>query len=338
MWRYQGIKLSRPPLFKRWLQIAVMAVGVALGFTLTTTSITAQTAPLELSINPPVAYLHVKPGSNQTHTLTLQHHGTVPLEAIIKVVDFVPDGETGQPILTDVSTFPYLTLLNPNERLGEPFPLVPGKAKKLSFNIDVPNSATQKEYPLTILINTQPNSQYSVVQTGSQLGGTIASNVIILVSESDRLPRRLTIDSLTGPRFLDSFSTLKFDLKLKNVSLQAAPASGSARLKNWQGKTLKEWQLYPDMVLGSATRFARGLDPTAAEPTPVEFTYRGFLIGPYSIEAQLNNQGGQQELLTVKMIALPWSLGLLLIIGVILLGLGKYFSQKDHLDKTPKSV
>ena len=333
-------------------RLYVFAISLVLLATSVVSSTHAQTAPLELNLNPPVAYLHLKPGQTQTHTLTLEHRGTVPVTATVTIVDFKPDGDTGQPVLTDGLTFPHITLVNPQEKIGQPFPLVPGKGKKLQFSLAAPVDAVEREYPLSIMITATPDPQYSVVQTGSQVSGVIVSNLIVLISDSTRLPRQLSIDSIQVPKLVDSFRPLEFTVKLKNNGLFTAAASGSARLKNWQGTVIREWQIYPDMILGQSTRQARVLtgvvSPTPPpQDTPDEaetlaevdsFQHRSFLLGPYTIETELTNNAESGEIKTVGFIAAPFSFVFLITLGSILLWLGKHFARKKPLAIPKESV
>lgn len=297
----------------------------------------AQTT-LNLSVTPPVAYLKLKPGSSAVHTITVENQGEIALEVQPKVVDFVPDGLTGQPILQNQTSFPHL---HPESQQLPPLTLAPRQRAQLSLKFDVPVGAPEQEYPLTVLFEARAAHQPQLSETTASLQGSLGSNLIVLVTGQDQLAKNLRLKDLKARRVLDSFATLTFTPILENLQPHTSLASGSAKIKNWRGQTVAEYKLYPDAVLGFSTREARAQvapaqAPTldAAQPaiTPGGFTYAApFVLGPYTIEITLD-QGENQPPQTIRatIVALPLVVLALLVVGTGII-VGYNFIQKSRL-------
>ncbi len=138
---------------------------------------------------------------------------------------------------------------------------------------------------MTILFSTQPTTQTQDTVTAVQ--GTIGSNLIVLVSQQESLSQEFSIKDFGLGKFVDSFSSASFQPIIKNERFNASTASGSATLKNWQGKTVVEYAIYPDTVLGLSERplrFAKTIDLQNIESlSPMPFGLDRFLLGPYTL-------------------------------------------------------
>ena len=133
--------------------------------------------PLSLSVSPPVSYVHVKPGGVLDHTVELRNTGNSPLQVRMNITNFVPDGETGRPILGDGSVFDKL--INPNLEFGKPFTIKPGENRTVNLKLQISKQAKQQEYPLSILFTATALEK----QSGqTQFSGIVGSNLILFVS------------------------------------------------------------------------------------------------------------------------------------------------------------
>ncbi|MDQ5950826.1 MAG: hypothetical protein QG639_102, partial [Patescibacteria group bacterium] len=207
--------------------------------------ISREVTPFDLSVSPPTAYLKINPGNNAVHTITAKNNGTETLTVTPKLVSFSADGETGQPRLTNISDFPYLD----QERTAfETLELQPGATAQLTLHVAVPATAENREYPLTVLFESNASSNKGST-TVTPISGIAGSNIIVLISDTDALENVLSIESFGGPRVIDSFGRLEFSPVVKNNSYAAALASGSATLSNWRGKEITSYQLAPAVVL-----------------------------------------------------------------------------------------
>jgi len=317
--------------------ILILVLGVSL---FTTTVVHAQTKAIELTIDPPVEYIHIMPGEKTSHTLTIQHTGSQKLEITPNLVGFETDGETGRPILLYGSTFRHLKLVAPY-LLGDSFILNPGDKKTITLQIDVPPDAQLGEFPQTLLFMAKTiSSDLSYSTSGSEVSGGLGTNIIINVSRFGDDRGQLEIDQIFKPSFVDSFSKLEFTILAKNVGLNATNASGSATIQNWQGKTVAEFEFYPDMILANNSRKLRWsnpdlgtkLDPlpsisdNPSVPNPTTLTDRFvydplFLFGPLTmtVNLQTNGQSGADQFNTIVVYTLAMPISLIVISGI---GLG----------------
>lgn len=322
-----------------------LALGILVGLgVVSAPQVGAQTPPaLDLSVSPPTTYLWIKPGQTLTHTVTLEQKGRLPVTIIPSVVDFQADGTTGQPILNKNSTFKYLSLATPTGNTtttgtdaNSSFTLQPNQAKKLTFTLNIPADAREAEYPLTLLFTAQPTSEFTLSQTGSTVSGVVGSNLIVLISNTDRDRGELSVKEIQTPQWIDSFRSLSFKVLAENTGHNATTASGSAVITDWQGKQVAQFPIYPDMVLAGSTRLVRTSPTTdldlASGFTPPDLTTidpalltsqfifdQPFLIGPYTIAVYLTKF--DQNLasvtpVTTTVVALPYTLVILLILGV----------------------
>jgi len=353
-----------------------------------TTLAQTQTNPTDLIVSPPVSYLTVEPGSTTQHLISIEQKGHEALLVIPLVVRFNPDGQSGTPILGENSNaqLPSYTFQLPNpiiqsdaplpfvsqeSQSGQPaqsrqgFILEPFQRRNVGVTFTIPEQSLEHEFPLTVLFFTQPVDVNSFkegdasqpVTSHARVTSSVGSNVILMVSRTDRDRGKLSVAEITLPRLLDSFSSLNFTVLAKNSGLNATAASGSATITNWQGTKVAQFEFFPDMVLSNSTRLLRHVrqdlekssqtlnnttnpDGTNFDPDRISpiFTYKPFfLLGPYTITATIfenaqasNDQSGQaletidnqvqldQHSLSITVNALPYSAAL--IFGVLSLG------------------
>ncbi len=284
-------------------------------------------AALSLSVHPPVAYVAVKPSEKLKHTLVVKNHGKEPLEISVNITDFKADGKTGQPVLQPGKIFNRTA--NPDLQFGESFVLQPGKNHSISLQIDVNDVASEKEYPLAIMVNARSlasseNADSNQDNSSSQVAGTVVSNLIVYIGESESNQGKLGIANLNMPLFIDSFTGIRFDVLAENTGNTATLIQGSATIKNIFKQSIVEYIFYPDFVLANSTRMVRGtklnsdmldaeglLDPEKVDTLFTQFHYKPpLMIGLYEAHFVVGEQTQ-----TKSIIALPFSL-------VVLVGLG----------------
>lgn len=292
-----------------------------------------------LSVYPATGFVTVKPGSEVIHTIVLRNKSTRAITVKPRLVDFAADGSTGTPVLQDSSMFPYLVN---SESVLTPVTIAPTEQASIPFVIKPPETAPLKEYHLTVLFENQPSSTST---DASALVPTVGSNVVVLVS-GEPPNSFLKILSLQRSKFIDSFRPLTFVPLGENQGSAATIASGSAVIKNWRGRTVATFPLYPDVVLAQSTREIRAAqpaapilpdDPAAAIATqlePIPFFYRQpFLFGPYVVEFNLmktNDEGTTTSVQSFTLFALPFSAFLVILVtALIVFGLRKWQRNKS---------
>lgn len=289
----------------------------------------AQTT-FDLGVTPPTAYLKIKPGSQATHTITLENEGEQQLTITPKIVDFSSDGKTGRPVLSETNSFPYFDEATQN--LGS-LVLSPRAKAQLTIQITVPQDVPNREYPLTVLFETAPVSTFTLSESTTQVSGVIGSNIIILVSDETAVPHDLAITSLQTWRVVDSFRSITFRPVLENRGYAATAASGSAQITDWSGRVLKEFAIKPAVVLGTSQRELEVENGEDTESIP--FRYKPpLLLGLYRIQvnlASINTEEPQIIALTETIIALPIFLILLLILTTGAFFVYKWYKNKNLL-------
>lgn len=336
-------------------------------------SVSAQTTnskAIDLIVTPPVEYLSLKPGESTQHRVVIEQKGQVPIEVTPHLVSFESDGISNSPLLTSESDFKQFQLELPIPQIdtsiqlassdsapspmmlpAKGFVLQPGEKKTVGITFTAVPNNIEKEYPLTLLFfakaqedeYTSDSSQDGTknnTNLGSQTNvqGAIGSNIILLISNSDRNRGNITIESIRPPKIVDSLSDLHFSILAKNTGAHATQASGSAKITNWQGTEVAQFMFFPDMILANTSRLLRtagssdindtkeDLDPTAVTTT---FVYKPFfLLGPYTITANIEN-----EVQSTTVFALPYSIIIVfatLVLGWIFFSIFKLYSNSEH--------
>lgn len=293
-------------------------------------------APFSLAVSPPTTYLAVKPGAALTHTFTLRNYGQQALKITTQITDFTADGTTGKPILGDGSVFDKI--INPDLNFGQEFIIEPGENRSLTLSFTISDQAITKEYPLTVLFHGEPiEKNGSSNRNLTAASGTVASNLIIFISDQSTRQGELIIDQIDYPRFIDSFGKINFKILARNLGPHALPITGQAAIKNLFQQSIIEYIFYPDYILGNSSRRVRNVELTAEnidsqgkiiedhlDKLSDQFSYRSpFMIGPYQIEVQLENQTRQ-----ITVIALPFSGLALIFLGLLIFFGYKFLKQK----------
>ena len=277
---------------------------------------------LNLTVTPQVSYLHVPPGSTTNHTIILENTGTSSITVMPSLVDFTTNGKNGQVILTNQLTFPYISFGEDNSVKEVTIPA--GKKAQLTLHINVPKDAEEKEYPMSVLFFSKYDIERSrhITNTNSQISAAIGSNLIVLVAKQNTFTKVFKIEHIYAPILIDSFQKITFSPLVKNNSLGAAQASGSAKILDWRKQTVAEFTIYPDTVLGHNSRELRSLlsNKDIEKPEVGVFTFKPkFMIGPYQIIISLTNENN--EIITQEIhvfYALPISILLVTIIGFLI--------------------
>jgi hypothetical protein len=284
---------------------------------------------INLSINPPVEYLHVKPGEMVEYTVTLKNSGGAPITLLPMVVDFTTDGKTGRAIPTEFLSFPYISLENnsqvyDNEQLNPKsqenilgITISPRGSADVLVKIEVPEMAEEKEYPLTILFFADQRASMIISQAESKVTGAIGSNLVVLVSKTGIFEKKLEIIEVNTKKIIDSFSSISFTPLVKNNSIGSIVALGNVKIIDFFGQEVAEFEIHPDVVLGNSTRELRAIsfldEEGNYEIRNFEFKPK-FLLGPYKIVINLVNEDGELTSYTEIVYSLP----ILIIIAIIL--------------------
>jgi hypothetical protein len=337
-------KISTASFATLTIAFLTTAALLATTFLLPTPTQAQNRPPLDIGISPPTTYLQIAPGNKKTHRVTLEQKGSLPLEITPSVVDFTTDDKTGSPVLSDVSSFRHITLTlpgsNSNNANKTSFILQPGEKKNITFTLDIPPNAIEDEYLMTLLFRAKTAPGVTLAQNTSEVSGVIGSNLIALISHSERDLGKLQIEKVDAPRIVDSFSDITFTTIVKNIGKNATTASGSATITDWQGQEVASFQVYPDMILRNSSRQLRtalSLEEALEKPETISdhFTYQGlFLFGPYTITLDLAKSSqptAGSETYSSTVIAAPFSILIVAIVSILMYLLYTIFIQTDSI-------
>lgn len=228
-----------------------------------------QQPELNLSLSPPITYLSIRPGETKSYQLTLQNSGTRNLQVQLQLADFESDNQTGQPILKPNSKFNYLKPRDKAWNWQTPQLLKSGETVKIWLDVTAPASVMASEYHLTILAqaaatseNPNFNSSDSIGSSGS-VTGLIGSNLVLAIAKDSVNLSQIFLEDWQFPKFVDSLGEIDIKGLVKNSGNQAGPIIGKATFAGPDGKILKTWLIYPDMVLPNTTRAVRVVDITS---------------------------------------------------------------------------
>ena len=339
-----SIVLSRVFLIALILISGTFALGI-------TSAQTAQPV-IGLSISPTLSEVQVKPGERVTHAFNIKNEGDLDLIAVPLLLDFVPDGVTGAPIvLPNQSTFPYATLQNVDKSFGSSFYLEAGATDQLVVSIRVPEGAPLQDYYQTLVLQT--NSAHADLRaTGPQAGASIGVHMLIRISDQTKqdvtLSSNIQFESWTLPKIIDSFSPLTFRLFAENQGVTYTKVAGSVRVISMTQEILKLFPILPENVLAGSVRELR---PALPDPDqqgamlPGEFRYEpGFLLGMYTVQLRLGSEHKQEEIVREQtVLAIPISI---IVTGIFILliwiGVRRFILSKiirtNHLTTTTKTI
>jgi len=288
------------------------------------TPVAAQT--FSLAISPPLLELMIMPGKSYLQPYAVTNTGT-KITLTPSLTTFSPKDEFGHISLNPPSTINHLPSIiqldNPAIKLNEPFEIDANETKNLNLRMTVPSDAEEKDYYLTLLFSSQPNSSSqsndSQIGSGSQLVGVIGTNILITVSKDGKpLKQGEIIDFrlsnfqflISNIEFIDSFDPPQYKIRIKNTGRTYWKPVGQVTAT---GTLNQKWTNYlqSDNILGSSIREISLATPSA-QPN--------FLIGAYKTTLSFQTDEEDEKILkSITFIALPIKLILGLVIAVILL-------------------
>ncbi|MBI5151093.1 MAG: hypothetical protein HZA34_00805 [Candidatus Pacebacteria bacterium] len=266
-----------------------------------------------LSISPPLSEIVIQPGKSVTQAFNITNEGSVNLEVIPTVVPFAPHPETGEPVLLLNSTrFPFATLQNLDKALDKPFLLKAKQSDQLVLRIAIPEKEKEKDYYVTLLLQTKPSGLTQLNETGSISQAYLGVHLLVSVSKSGEDKGNLTIHQFKSAKFLDTFSDISPKLFVKNNGTTFTKAHGEIKIISLTGEIIKLFPILPENVLSGGVRELHTSlpDPEDAKSAiPAPFTYKPlFLLGSYTVTARVFAENQIAEEVTIQVFAFPFSL------------------------------
>jgi len=276
-----------------------------------------------LSIWPPILETTIKPGKSMTQIFTLKNLGdTTTITA--SIVPFDPSGQYGHVRLSNTPTpgQSYFSLQNtdlglPDGKTNLPvtFPLKAGDTQDLLLTINPPESSPEADHYFSFLFNS--SNLGLIPHTGTRTLGSIASNILLTVSQTNQLSHMAKIENLSAsPCFpslpfclIDSFSKPQFNLTVSNTGSTRFKAIAHIDIKNTFNQSTATISFYKDNILKNSSR---QLVPDS--------TWKSVLpLGRYQLTAVVTPQNSTNTITQTSYIYIfPYKALLILIILLVL--------------------
>jgi hypothetical protein len=217
-----------------------------------------------LSISPPLVEIKIQPGKSLIKAFDIENNGQTDLYLSSRTIPFESRGELGKINLLDNSLAISkmesegirFGLINVSPNLKETFFLRAGEKKQLVLKISALQTATEKDYYFTFLIEQTAKGEV-VSQSATNARAKIGSNILLSVSKTEQgLVQGQIADFKPIPILADIFDEVEFRPIIVNGGERFFKIGGGVEIKNWRGKTVDKLNFRPDNVLSSSRRQA----------------------------------------------------------------------------------
>lgn len=286
----------------------------------------AAASSLNLSIDPPLLRVQIKPGKSITKAYTIENKSDQDQLLVARIVPFNKSDFTGNPILdlkNNYNWLSYFSLSNTDVELNKPFTVKAGNKQQLVISLSVPETAPLMDIYASLLVSTYSNTLPSE-QKGTLVSATIGSNLLVTITSELNPKTLLKIDNITphGGTFfkfgniyiVDNLSPLTFTALANNIGDFTAEIRGLFKiLKNKQPVIMQG--ILPQYVIAKSSRSI-----TPAKGNVFYFTPQINHLGFYqaSFEIQTENVTSQNS---INLFLFPFKALFGILIGLILLKL-----------------
>lgn len=297
-----------------------------------------QTTAFDLAIAPSVVEIALQPGKLVNQAFSIENNGEMDLEVTAVLRDFHADNATGNPVLDDTTTFPFASLQNAEIALNQPFHLPKNSSEQLVLAVKVPEDAQERDWYVSLVLQTRPSQETQLSGSGSQVTGQIAANLLIRVSQTNQVPLHWSIDLKGLPRFVDSLQSITTRPFVTNDSSTMGVPEFHLVVLDSKNAIVHEQDGLPDRVLAKSTREIFGAkqrkdDPRSYEAIPFSFNPL-FALGPYTVRATVRNGAGGPVVAEHTYFAFPFSLCLGGIALGVLLAFTKYLTKRHSFSRS----
>lgn len=158
-----------------------------------------------LEVSPPVTEIEGNPGETKAIKATIRNKGTSPIPILVRIEDFVAEGEEGQVALREAGpgSVSVFTTVEPSR-----FKLDAGESREVTATVNIPSNAVGGKYGAIVFsvdtegVKTEPNSAGISQEVASlfllRVGGNVNEKLTLAefrvpgLSEYGPVPMRLT--------------------------------------------------------------------------------------------------------------------------------------------------
>jgi len=264
---------------------------------------------LSLSVWPPIIDVILQPGKSISQTYQLKNLGNDTI-IITSIIPFKSTDEFGHIQLLPQQAPPqYFSLL-------DSFPLKTGQTQNVVLKITIPETAPLADHYLSLLF--QANTKSLIKNSGSTITGSIASNILLTISQPNTINHTASIKQFSTNKFLDSLSPIPFTFRLQNTSDNHFKAIGQINIFNLFKQKIATISFREDNILAHSIR---QLTTTSSSLNwnPL------FPLGKYTATATITPQNSTNPISqTISFFVFPYKLLLALILFFLFIKLSKY--------------
>jgi hypothetical protein len=280
-----------------------------------------------LGVSPPLVEMVVQPGKTVTQNYTLINQGITgaiytsvvpfePADALGNISLIIPPTTNNQQLITN-PWLRWFSLQNPPiYPLPGSFSLKTGESRELTLQIRVPETAEEKDYYASLLFQIAPG-QPMIGASGTQIAGTIASNILLTVSSDGKPTKEAEVVDFSTPvkkiydiRFMvyDAFDKIPFTLKLANTGASLIQPRGEIKIINLFGQETTAFTIAPQNILVGSERqlFLKGNEAKALQE--IIWEPKGLACGRYAAKLSLNFGDNGHLSRTIYFWVIPWKL------------------------------
>jgi hypothetical protein len=266
---------------------------------------------LSLSISPPILEVLIKPGKSITQTYKLSNSGD-PVIITPKVMEIDENGIISNP---QFSAENWITLINTDVSINQPFLLQTNTEKQIILKINPPQKSAENNYYRALVFSTSVNPiPNTSVTSFSQNLGTI---LLICVTNSGLLEKTAKISKFDLPKIIDSFGPLIFDISVINTGKIYFRPIGQITLNSSVGNA--SFRINPTIIFEGQTKTITEENTFLSRNSDKGFYVPGFYLGKYELEVKFNLDESKTEVSMRKTFyAIPWKVALIVIILFII--------------------
>lgn len=281
---------------------------------------------LNLSIDPPLLRVQIKPGKSITKAYTIENKSEQDQLLVARIVPFNKSDLIGNPILdlkNNHSWLSYFSLSNTDVELNKPFTVKAGAKQQLVISLSIPETAPLMDIYATMLVSTYSNTLPSE-QKGTLVSATIGTNLLVTITTQLHPKTLLKIDNIkpngdTVFKFgniyiVDNLSPVTFTANASNIGDFTAEIRGLFKItKNKQPVIMQG--ILPQYVIAKS---ARSITPSKDKNFTFEpqINHLGFYQA--SFEIQTENVTSQNS---INLFLFPFKAFIGLLLSLVLLKL-----------------
>ncbi len=199
-----------------------------------------------LGIDPFLIEVNMAPGDSIRRSITLTNTTNEPLTFSASINDFIPNGNTGQPLFlkADEQSDPKFSISRWITVTQQPqFTIAPQEKTDIEFVINVP-------------FNAEPGTHYGGILFGQQLGSIAGSGsvvqhkggaiILVRLGNSDE---KVVIENFKPSKDIYQSGPIDFSITLNNVGNVHSRAKGDIAIRNIWGRQVTEVPVNPDALI-----------------------------------------------------------------------------------------